>query len=160
MKYYICSKKYSVSDRIVYLYMLPQLIIFFFPCIFLAVGYYDDDDVPDFLVKYQYGPGYPVYQYEQTVVLSGKDGSKISRTLTDSIGSQSSPISISLRGRGNDIFIHWLSNCKGHDKEKLFYSFPKGILLRKKKQIPAEFLFEIFQFVYMFCLLFLRRIHA
>jgi len=92
----------------------------------IAVGYYDNDDIPDFLVKYQYGPGYPVYQYEQTVVLSGKDGSKISRTLTDSIGSQSSPISISLRGRGNDIFIHWLSNCKGHDKEKLFYSFPKG----------------------------------
>ena len=112
------------------------------------------------MVKYQYGPGYPVYQYEQTVVLSGKDGSKISRTLTDSIGSQSSPIAISLRGRGNDIFIHWLSNCKGHDKEKLFYSFPKGILLRKKKPISAEFLFEIVQFVYMFCLLFLRRIHA
>ena len=102
------------------------------------------------MVKYQYGPGYPVYQYEQTVVLSGKDGSKISRTLTDSLGSQSSPISISLRGRGNDIFIHWLSNCKGHDKEKLFYSFPKGILLRKKKQIPAEFLLEIVHFSYSY----------
>ena len=62
----------------------------------------------------------------QTVVLSGKDGSKISRTLTDSIGSQSSPLSVSLRGRGNDIFLHWMANCKGHDKEKLIYSFPQG----------------------------------
>lgn len=59
-------------------------------------------------------------------MLSGKDGSKISRTLADSIGSQSSPLSISVRGRGNDVFVHWLANCKGHDKERLVYSFPSG----------------------------------
>lgn len=62
----------------------------------IAVGFYDEDDIPDFLVKYQFGKkGYPVYEYEKTVVLSGKDGSKISRTLTDSIGSQSSPLAVS-----------------------------------------------------------------
>jgi hypothetical protein len=60
------------------------------------------------------------------VVLSGKDGAKISRTLTDSIGSQSSPLTLSIKGKGNDIFIHWLANCKGHDKEKLAYSFLSG----------------------------------
>ena len=31
----------------------------------VAVGYYDEDDIPDFLVKYQHGKGYPVYEYEQ-----------------------------------------------------------------------------------------------
>ena len=31
----------------------------------IAVGYYDEDDIPDFLVKYQYGSGFPVYEYEQ-----------------------------------------------------------------------------------------------
>ena len=31
----------------------------------VAVAFFDDDDVPDFLVKYQHGPGYPVYDYEQ-----------------------------------------------------------------------------------------------
>jgi hypothetical protein len=31
----------------------------------VAVGFFDDDDVPDFLVKYQHGPGYPVYDFEQ-----------------------------------------------------------------------------------------------
>ena len=45
---------------------------------------------------------------------------------TDSIGSQSSPLSISVSGRGNDIFLHWMSNCKGHDKETLKYSFAEG----------------------------------
>ena len=52
----------------------------------IAVGYYDEDNIPDFLVKYQYGKGFPVYEYEKTVVLSGRDGSKISKALTDSIG--------------------------------------------------------------------------
>ena len=54
------------------------------------------------------------------------DGSKISPTFTDSIGSQSSPLSISVSGRGNDIFLHWMSNCKGHDKETLKYGFAEG----------------------------------
>ena len=31
----------------------------------IAVGYYDEDEIPDFLVKYQYGRGFPVYEYEQ-----------------------------------------------------------------------------------------------
>ena len=52
----------------------------------ISVGYYNEDNIPDFLVKYQYGKGFPVYEYEKTVVLSGKDGSKISKALTDSIG--------------------------------------------------------------------------
>ncbi len=31
----------------------------------ISVGYWNEDDTPDFLVKYQYGKeGYPVYQYE------------------------------------------------------------------------------------------------
>ena len=31
----------------------------------IAVGFYDEDEIPDFLVKYQYGRGFPVYEYEQ-----------------------------------------------------------------------------------------------
>ena len=38
----------------------------------VGVGYYDRDDIPDFIVKYLHGPGYPVYEYEETVILSGK----------------------------------------------------------------------------------------
>ena len=44
----------------------------------IGVGYYDRDYVPDFIVKYLHGPGYPVYEYEQTVVLSGKGAIKFS----------------------------------------------------------------------------------
>ena len=38
----------------------------------VGVGYYDRDNIPDFIVKYLHGPGYPVYEYEETVILSGK----------------------------------------------------------------------------------------
>ena len=31
----------------------------------IAVGYYNEDNIPDFLVKYQHGRGYPVYEYEK-----------------------------------------------------------------------------------------------
>lgn len=30
-----------------------------------AIGYFNDDDVPDFLVKYQTGPGFPIYYYSE-----------------------------------------------------------------------------------------------
>ena len=45
---------------------------------------------------------------------------------------QSSPLSISVAGRGNDIFLHWMSNCKGHDKKALKYSFPRGYHMHDK----------------------------
>ena len=38
----------------------------------IGVGYYDRDNIPDFIVKYLHGQGYPVYEFEQTVILSGK----------------------------------------------------------------------------------------
>ena len=28
-----------------------------------APGYYNDDDVPDFMVRWQYGPGFPIYYH-------------------------------------------------------------------------------------------------
>lgn len=32
-----------------------------------AAGYFNADDIPDFLVKYQHGPGFPIYYYSQVV---------------------------------------------------------------------------------------------
>jgi hypothetical protein len=48
------------------------------------------------------------------------------------------------KGKGNDFFLHWTSNCKDHDKEHLQYSFPEGrsefidkipykVIIKKKK---------------------------
>ena len=58
------------------------------------------------------------------MILSGKNGSKISEEMMTSIGSQSSPLTLSVKGYGNDLFLHWVSNCFGHEREKLKYSLP------------------------------------
>ncbi|XP_059161423.1 uncharacterized protein LOC131944658 isoform X2 [Physella acuta] len=92
-----------------------------------AVGFYNDDDVPDFLVKYAYGPGYPVYYYSETTVIDGKTGKKlIDPPLRDTIGSQSSPLSVAMEGAGNDVFIVWMADCKGHEGSTEEFSFVKG----------------------------------
>lgn len=28
-----------------------------------APGYYTDDDIPDFIIHWQYGPGFPIYYH-------------------------------------------------------------------------------------------------
>ena len=74
---------------------------------------------------------------------SFSDGTKISPMFTDSIGSQSSPLSLSVSGRGNDIFIHWMSNCKGHDKETLKYAFSEGENIHDKVRTLNTILYQV-----------------
>ena len=49
-------------------------------CLFLfllnrspAPGYYNDDDVPDFMVSWQYGPGFPIYYHTAVSVFINYD---------------------------------------------------------------------------------------
>jgi outer membrane protein assembly factor BamB len=101
----------------------------------LAVGLWDNDDVPDVMVKYNYGDEFPVYEYEKTVVLSGLNGSIISSAMVNSVPAQSTPITISLEGQGNDLFLHWMINCKGRTVgESLKYGFRSGTHLYEKSQ--------------------------
>ena len=92
----------------------------------VAVGLFDDDETPDIMVKYNYGDGFPIYQYEQSMVLSGKNGSIISDIPIDTIATQSSPLAVSLQGKGNDMFLHWSSNCIGKPGEKASFGFRAG----------------------------------
>ena len=89
----------------------------------VAVGLYDKDETPDIFVKYNYGKGFPIYQYEQSMVLSGRNGSVISDIPRDTLATQASPLTISLQGTGNDIFLHWSSNCVGKQGAKIDFDF-------------------------------------
>ena len=100
----------------------------------VAVGLFDDDETPDIFVKYNYGSGFPIYQYEQSMVLSGKNGSIISDIPVDTIATQSSPITVSLEGQGNDIFLHWSSNCIGKPGEKIKFGFRAGAHVHEKSR--------------------------
>ncbi|KAL3885796.1 hypothetical protein ACJMK2_025834 [Sinanodonta woodiana] len=92
-----------------------------------APGFYNDDDIPDFLVKYAYGPGFPLYYHSQTTVLDGKTGQPlINPPLRDSVGAQASPVTISMEGHGNDVFLYWVADCLNHEGEGGEYAFVKG----------------------------------
>ena len=100
----------------------------------VAIGFYDADSIPDVILKYSYGEKFPVYEYEKTVILSGKNGSVISKPHVSTLSTQSSPITISMEGKGNDIFLHWAINCIGHVGEKVKYAFRGNAHMYEKSQ--------------------------
>ncbi|XP_011300782.1 uncharacterized protein [Fopius arisanus] len=89
-------------------YTVPQSEVISIP----IPGYYDDDNVPDIMVKHQIGPGFPVYYHSLTTILSGKTGQPFLETpIKDNANGQMSGLSISVDGLGNDWFLHWSANC-------------------------------------------------
>nr|XP_042902859.1 uncharacterized protein LOC107443619 isoform X2 [Parasteatoda tepidariorum] len=93
-----------------------------------GVGYFNNDSIPDFIINYQTGPGFPIYYYTQTTILDGKNGKPLlSKPIKMVVGTQSSPLVISVSGKGNDIFLYWTSDCHGsQNKSELQFDFVKG----------------------------------
>ncbi|XP_069115779.1 uncharacterized protein [Argopecten irradians] len=92
-----------------------------------AAGYYNEDNVPDFMVKYAHGPGFPIYFRSQTTILDGRTGKPLlEQPLWDTIGAQSSPLTVSMEGTGNDLFVYWVSDCLGHEGQGGEFKFVEG----------------------------------
>ena len=45
------------------------------------------------------------------------------------VGAQSSALSISMEGRGHDVFLYWIADCMGHEGEGGMYRFVNGRLI-------------------------------
>ncbi|XP_071510250.1 uncharacterized protein [Diadema antillarum] len=89
-----------------------------------APAYYNDDDVPDFMVVYNYGPGYPLYYYAQVTILDGRNGQPLLQKSIISSGSvTTSPITLSMEGHGNDAFLYWRLDCRGHEGDTAAFQF-------------------------------------
>ncbi|XP_055326879.1 uncharacterized protein LOC129580462 [Sitodiplosis mosellana] len=43
----------------------------------IVPGHYNNDNITDFMVKYNCGPGFPVYYYSQTQIINGKNGTNL-----------------------------------------------------------------------------------
>ncbi len=60
-------------------------------------------------------------------VLDGRDGRPLlSPYPRDSIGAQTSPLSIGLQGAGNDLFLYWVADCVGHEGDGGEFGFKDG----------------------------------
>ena len=48
--------------------------------------------------------------------------------MRDSVGAQASSVTISMEGRGNDVFLYWVADCEEHEGEGGQYTFMEGII--------------------------------
>ncbi|PVD27593.1 hypothetical protein C0Q70_12757 [Pomacea canaliculata] len=100
-----------------------------------APGFYNDDDIPDFMVNFAYGPGFPVYYHAQTTVLDGRTGQQLlDHPIQMSVGAQASPLTVSMEGKGHDLFLYWLADCLQHEGEGGEYHFLKGTNVHEKSR--------------------------
>ncbi|XP_017771105.1 PREDICTED: uncharacterized protein LOC108558637 [Nicrophorus vespilloides] len=96
-------------------------------------GFFNDDNVVDFLIKYQTGPEFPVYYYSQVYILDGKTGKVIyDRAIVDSVGSQMGGLTMGMEGPGNDFFLYWLADCDKYEGKQDIYEFLPGSTLKEQ----------------------------
>ncbi|CAL1683905.1 unnamed protein product [Lasius platythorax] len=90
-------------------------------------GYYNDDDIPDFMIKHQIGAGFPTYYYTVATIIDGRNGQPLlEKPIEDSLSRQMSGLSITVDGFGNDWFLHWSADCLNYEGIKEKYQFLKG----------------------------------
>lgn len=88
------------------------------------------------MVKYNSGPGFPIYYYSQTTILSGANGSALlERSIVDSGGPNSLLAGLSVSQTfGGDFFLHWQVACRGIDNPKDPYQFmPESDLIQQSR---------------------------
>ncbi|GAB0089791.1 Signal recognition particle subunit SRP68 [Sergentomyia squamirostris] len=91
----------------------------------IVPGHFDHDNITDFMVKVNTGPGFPVYYYSQTMILSGQNGTTLLDTAIMDSGGSNSPLgglSIS-QTFGGDFFLHWQTLCRGEVNARDAYQF-------------------------------------
>lgn len=102
----------------------------------IVPGHYNSDNVTDFMVKYNSGPGFPVYYYSQTQILNGKNGSALLDQMINDAGGANSllgGISIS-QTFGGDLFLHWQTHCRGKiDVKEPYQFFPDSDILLQSR---------------------------
>lgn len=90
-------------------------------------GYYNDDDIPDFMIKHQIGAGFPTYYYTVATIVDGRNGQPLlEKPIEDSLSRQMSGLSVTVDGYGNDWFLYWSADCLNHEGIKEKYQFLKG----------------------------------
>ncbi|XP_058059906.1 uncharacterized protein LOC131210645 [Anopheles bellator] len=82
----------------------------------IVPGHFDHDNVTDFMVKYNTGPGFPIYYYSQTALINGTNGKPfLDAPIKDAGGSNGllGGLALSQTG-GGDFFLHWQMQCRNH----------------------------------------------
>lgn len=86
------------------------------------------------MIKYNTGPGFPVYYYSQTTIINGTNGQPmLDDMITDSGGPNSLLGGLSISQQyGGDLFLHWQMVCRDKADSKDAYQFLPGLLFKNK----------------------------
>ncbi|XP_058825004.1 uncharacterized protein LOC131685356 [Topomyia yanbarensis] len=102
----------------------------------IVPGHFDHDNVTDFMVKYNTGPGFPIYYYSQTTILNGTNGQPFLDTSVKDSGGPNSllgGITISQTG-GGDFFLHWQIQCRDKLQTTEEYQFiPESDIIQQSR---------------------------
>ena len=60
------------------------------------------------------------------MILDGRTGKPITKPYKTSYAAFSSPLTVSMEGTGNDLFLYWAVDCQGHEGEEGWYQFVNG----------------------------------
>ena len=64
----------------------------------------------------------------QTLVLNGSTGQSVLEPhIKDAVGGQTSPLTVSMEGFGNDLFLYFTSDCLGFEGQEGQFSFVEGL---------------------------------
>lgn len=93
-------------------------------------GYFNNDNVTDFFVKYQTGIEFPTYFYSQAFILDGKTGKPINKDpIIDTVGYQIGGLTLQMEKYGMDMFLYWMADCKNFEGKQDTFQFKAGIVL-------------------------------
>ena len=60
------------------------------------------------------------------VILNGENGQPLTKPYKTSTVAFSSTLTVSMEGKGNDLFLFWVADCFGHEGQGGWYSFVEG----------------------------------
>ncbi|XP_076280121.1 uncharacterized protein LOC143208973 isoform X1 [Lasioglossum baleicum] len=93
-------------------------------------GYYNDDNVPDFMVKYQIGSDSFTYNYTVTTIIDGKTGMPLlEKPIEGLLSKEMSGLSVTVEDFGNDWFLYWSVECLNYEVDKEKYQSLKNAKL-------------------------------
>ncbi|XP_076263482.1 uncharacterized protein LOC143198239 [Rhynchophorus ferrugineus] len=96
-------------------YTIPNAITMMSP----TPAYFNCDNITDFMVVYQKYDNIFNYNYTQTLIFDGFTGQPVYQPLSGGLITQTSGLTLSMEGKGHDIFLFWTSECSSTDSSNV-----------------------------------------
>ncbi|CAG9763246.1 unnamed protein product [Ceutorhynchus assimilis] len=102
-------------------------------------AYFNCDNITDFLVVYQKYDSIFNYNYTQTLIIDGFTGQPIYQPMSGGIVTQMSGLTLSMEGKGHDIYLFWTSECSNNEASQVDVSKKTGEYSKVHDECKKQF---------------------